>query len=344
MDCYEHGGDVYGNPGIRLDFSVNTHPLGMPQRAREALLAQAEAFSRYPDPQCRALRQALARRHGVAPENILCGNGAADLIFRICACLRPRRALTLAPTFSEYRRAVELFGGSMAEHRLREEDGFALGEDVLAALLPGAEAFFLCNPNNPTGRLAPEALLPSIARACAQNGALLVVDECFLAFTRGASLAALCREFPNLLILNAFTKFYGLAGLRLGYLLGDGALLARIEAFGAPWSVSAAAQAAGLGALAEPGWEARTLALVEGDRAFLEAGVRALGLTVFPSDANFLLCKSPVPLHEPLKRRGILVRSCANFTGLDEGYLRIGIKTREQNAALLSAMGEALHG
>lgn len=342
---YEHGGDIYGNAEIRLDFSVNVNPLGMPEAARRALFASVDAMERYPDPQCRALRQALAEKYGIAPEAILCGNGAADMIFRVCACLKPKKALTLAPTFSEYERPVKLFGGEMAEYRLKEANGFALTHDILEALTPDVELFFLCNPNNPTGRLTPFDLLRRIVAACAKNGTLLMMDECFLEFTDGPSMAPLLREFPNLLILNAFTKLYALAGLRLGYLLcADTALLSRVAAFGAEWSVSTAAQAAGLGALEEPAWAERTRSLVQGERNFMRENFTMLGLTVFPSDANFLLLKSPVPLHEPLKKRGVLVRNCANFTGLDEQFIRIGLKAREENEELLQALQEVLHG
>ena len=146
MRRYEHGGDIYGDAKIRLDFSVNTNPLGMPEAARRALFDAADALERYPDPQCRALRQALSQKYGLAPEAVLCGNGAADMIFRLCACLKPKRALALAPTFSEYERPVKLFGGKMIEYRLREGNGFALTQEILSALTPGIELFFLCNP------------------------------------------------------------------------------------------------------------------------------------------------------------------------------------------------------
>lgn len=342
---YEHGGDIYTNAEIRLDFSINVNPLGMPEAARRALFATADALTRYPDPQCRALRQALAEKYGIAPEAILCGNGAADMIFRVCACLKPKKALILAPTFSEYERPVKLFGGEMVEYRLNEADGFALTDDILEALTPDVELFFLCNPNNPTGRLAPFDLLRRIVADCAKNGTLLMVDECFLEFTDGPSMVPLLREFPNLLILNAFTKLYALAGLRLGYLLcADTGLLSRIAAFGAEWSVSAAAQAVGLAALEEPTWAERTRSLVQEERTYMRKSLTTLGLTVFPADANFLLLKSHVPLHGPLKKRGILVRNCDNFSGLNEQFIRIGLKTRDENEELLQALKVVLNG
>ena len=174
---------------------------------------------------------------------------------------------------------------------------------------------------------------------------MFVADESFLDFTEGNSLPPLLKDCPNLLILKAFTKFYAMAGLRLGYLLGEHTLLSRIALFAPPWSVSAPAQTAGLAALSvPPTWGEETRRLVRGERCFLAEALTALGLTVFPSDANFLLLKSQRPLYQPLKQRGILVRDCSNFTGLDERYIRIGLKTREENLQLLQAIREVLHG
>ena len=346
MQPYEHGGDVYGKGDIRLDFSVNTNPLGMPENVKQAILANMDGYVRYPDPHCRALVGAIAAHHGVAGENVLCGNGAADLIFRICACLKPKTVLTPAPTFSEYARSAEVFGSAIRTFSLAAEDGFALKEDFLTAITPGVNMVFLCTPNNPTGRLIPRELIRKTAEACKRIGAILVLDECFMGFTGGPSMVEELSQHPNLLILRAFTKLYAMAGLRLGYLLcADGALLKRIESFGAAWSVSAPAQAAGVAALqAEPAWGERTRALAAEERQYLSAALKELGVTVYPSDGNFLLLEWDHPLYAPLLARGIYVRPCANFTGLDERYIRIGIKTHEDNAALVRAISEVING
>ena len=345
MQRYKHGGDIYVDPGIRLDFSVNVNPRGLPEQVKTALTGQMDSFTRYPDPHCRALCAALAAHHSLSAENILCGNGAADLIFRICAWKKPEKVLVPAPTFSEYERSVRTFGGEMVEFPLREEDGFALTEDFLAALTEDIDAVFLCNPNNPTGRLVPAGLLEQIARRCTELEILMVVDECFLEFTGGQSLIPLLPDHPNLLILRAFTKLYAMAGLRLGYLLGDAEMLSEIAAYGAAWSVSAPAQTGGIAALsAEPVWTAETRKQTVAERAFLTEQLLAFGITVFPSDANFLLLKTERPLYAALKTRGILTRDCSNFSGLDERFIRVGLKTRENDRILLDEIKEALYG
>ncbi|MEA5039816.1 MAG: threonine-phosphate decarboxylase CobD [Clostridiaceae bacterium] len=341
---YEHGGDIYGGGEIRLDFSVNINPLGMPPGVKRAVAEHMGDYARYPDPHCRRLCAAIARACSVPESSVLCGNGAADLLLRFCACLRPRRVLTLAPTFSEYARTAELFGGEVREHRLLESQGFALTEAVLSDIA-GIDAVFLCNPNNPTGQLAPLSLIRQAAEECRKCGALLLVDECFLDFTDGESAIPLLAEYPNLLILRAFTKIYAMAGLRLGYLLcADKELLSRIAVFGAPWSVSAPAQAAGPAALGTPGWIEETRRFVTEERVYLTRALAELGLAVLPGDANFLLIKSETPLHSPLRARGILVRACDNFTGLNARFIRVGLKTHKENEALICAMREAIHG
>ena len=317
----------------------------MPEQVKQALASGLNSFSRYPDPQCRELRNALAGFHGIAVENILCGNGAADLIFRICAWKKPKRVLVPAPTFSEYERPVKLFGGTVEEYILREENGFELTEDFADAITEDTDMVFLCNPNNPTGRLIWAQVLDAILLRCRETGTLLVVDECFIEFTGGSSLLPKLKDNPDLLILRAFTKFYAMAGLRLGYLLGESALLREIEAYGAHWSVSGPAQTAGIAALqAEPMWTYDTRKLVADEQKFMSRQFSDRGIMAYPTDTCFMLLRSDSPLYEALKDKRILIRSCANFTGLDVRYVRIGLKTREQNQILLRALEEVLHG
>lgn len=345
MRRYEHGGDIYGG-GIKLDFSVNTNPLGMPPAVKSALAEHAEDFARYPDPRCNKLRQALAKHHDLPVDRILCGNGAADLILRICACIRGKRALVLAPTFSEYERAVKLFGGEVLVYKLDIENGFLLGEDFISALeRQKPDMVFVCNPNNPTGMLMPFEIMRETVGFCQKNGILLIVDECFIEFTDGQSVIPLLQDNPNLLVLRAFTKLYSMAGLRLGYLLGESRLLAMIESFGAAWSVSSPAQISGLASLgAEPEWTAYTKRVIAQERSFLIDELSSLGIKALPSDANFLLIESKLPLYRELRRRGILVRDCSNFTGLNGSFIRIGIKTRKENTFLIKALEEIVDG
>jgi threonine-phosphate decarboxylase len=341
----DHGGDVFAHPYIRLDCSVNLGPLGLPPAVQQAIRDHVADFAAYPDPECRALRAAIARHDGVAPAQVLCGNGATDLIYRLCTALRPRRVLVLAPTFSEYERAARLAGAEITHHRLHQSDNFAVSETVLTTIAPGLDLVFICQPNNPTGQLVDLNLMNQIVRRCAAIGAVLVCDECFLPFTTGASLLPRAAAHPGLVILRAFTKIYALAGLRLGYLVsGDQPLLDAVARAGPPWSVSAVAQVAGQAALEVGGWAEQTRAVVAAERAYLAAALTNLGLHVYPSDANYLLFTSPQPLFEPLLAAGVLIRPCDNYIGLDTTFYRTCVGPRADNTQLIEAIREVLYG
>ena len=342
---YEHGGDVYGNAHVTLDFSINTNPFGLPDAVKQALNGHADDFVRYPDPHCRALTAAIARDENVPPDWVLCGNGAADLLFRLCYAVKPRRALVCAPTFSEYERCLSQVHCAVVLHTLAEADGFALTDSILAQLVPGLDMLFLCQPNNPTGRLIPPDLLARILRRAQEIGAVTVVDECFLDFTEASSCKALLPSLDKLVVLKAFTKMYAMAGLRLGYLLcTNETLRTRIADAGACWSVSIPAQIAGEAALGITNWRTDTRRLIAAERVYLTDMLRRLGLTVYPSDANFLLLQSEIPLFDALLARGILIRPCGNYHGLCDSHYRIAVKTHNENLRLLQAIKEVLYG
>ena len=338
----QHGGDLVSYPGVELDFSINLNPLGIPAHVREAISLSLDELAGYPDPQCRALRDALAAEHDSVPERIVCGNGASDLIYRICDVVRPKKVLIPAPTFSEYERSAVLCGASVVHHQM---DDWDLTDRFIDQLSPDVDLVFLCQPNNPTGRLIDQEILLSIVNRTAEISATLVVDECFQPFTTGESLVKRTADYQHLVVLRAFTKTHSLAGLRLGYgVFGDSSLAQAVAGQGPQWNVSSIAQTAGIAALQVAGWLEATQQLVKSEREWLTTELRELGLQVCDSDANFLLFRSETALLEPLLDRGILIRSCANFQGLDNSYWRIGIKTHPENVALLTNLKEALHG
>lgn len=345
-----HGGDWAGYRAEfgcdALDFSANVSPLGLPAGVAAAITNALPTADRYPDPLCRELRAALAGAEGVPADWILCGNGAADLIFRLALAVRPRRALLPAPTFAEYEAALQTVGCAVQRVFLREENEFAVTEEFIDAVTPETDIVFLCQPNNPTGQVTPPALVERLVRRCAECGAVLVVDECFLDFLpdRDAWTAKqLLHDAPQLVILKAFTKLYAMAGVRLGYALcGDAALLEKMRGAGQPWAVSSLAQAAGLAALQETAYAGAVRALIAEQRPRMAAGLRALGLRVMDGQANYLLFRATPDFGEKLRRRGAVVRSCANYPGLDAAWYRTAVRTAEENTRLLQIMGEIL--
>ena len=342
-----HGGDIEGYRltygGEPLDFSANCNPLGLPPAVRRAILAAADEAEHYPDPLCRRLTAAIAHKEGLAPEQVLCGNGAADLIYRLALALKPALALIPTPTFTEYELALHTVGCAIRHYPLTAQNGFNFMEDILGHLDPQVDILFLCNPNNPTGITIAQDLLQRILQHCAAHNILLVMDECFNGLlnepARHTLRGSLC-AYRNLLILDAFTKLYAMAGLRLGYALSaDMELLTAMRGAGQPWAVSSLAQAAGVAALTEELYLQRSRALISGERAFLSAGLTAAGFTVLDGEANFLFFHSNiVDLAARLRARGILIRDCANYTGLTQGYYRVAVKNRAANQRLLAAI------
>lgn len=347
MEHLVHGGDWAGYRAQfgrdALDFSANVSPLGLPEGVAKAITAALPTADRYPDPLCRELRAKLALHEGVPADHILCGNGAADLIFRLVWAKKPRRALVTAPTFAEYAAALETVGCTVERFILHAADDFAMPEAFLSAIDDRVDLVFLCQPNNPTGQLTPPDLVARILQRCTVCGALLVLDECFLDFLPDHTqlTAKPLLGSGDLLILKAFTKLYGMAGVRLGYALSaDTALLDAMQHTGQPWAVSSLAQAAGLAALDETAYVEQVRALIAAQRPLLASGLRALGLRVLDGRANYLLFQGPETLGETLRQKGVVLRSCANYPGLDGSWYRTAVRTAAENEQLLQTLSE----
>lgn len=345
-----HGGDwagfetEYGR--LPLDFSANVSPLGVPQGVQDAIKAAIVTADRYPDPLCRKLCGHISKAQNIPREWILCGNGAADLIWRLAAALRPQKALLPAPTFSEYEAALCSVNCRIHRHFLSPEKDFAVDDSFAAAITEQTGMVFLCEPNNPTGRTTQMPVLQRILARCTAVGAILVVDECFGDFLDepdAHTLVSQLKKYPNLVILKAFTKLYAMAGIRLGYALcSDGTLLDRLRMAGPPWAVSTLAQAAGCAALREQPYVQSVHTLIRTQRPFLQRELRRLGLQVIEGEANYLLFRCTIPLIQPLRERGILLRGCENYPGLDNAWYRTAVRTEEENRRLLAALKEIL--
>ena len=344
-----HGGDWMGYRERfgrdALDFSANVSPLGLPEGVAQAIRDALPQADRYPDPLCRTLRAALSEAEGVPQEHILCGNGAADLIFRLVWAAKPHKALVTAPTFAEYASALETAGGEVKRFFLDEANDFVPTDAIVDAVDESIDMVFLCQPNNPTGQLASPDLVAKLLRRCEECGAILTVDECFLDFLPDAdqwTVKPLLKS-NSLIILKAFTKLYGMAGVRLGYCLcADTVLLETMRNAGQPWAVSSLAQAAGVAALRETAYVAQVRALIAEQKPKLIAGLRALGLRVIEGRANYLLLQGQETLGEQLRQKGVVLRSCANYPGLDASWYRTAVRTGPENEQLLKTMREVL--
>jgi histidinol-phosphate aminotransferase len=336
------------SPEDVVDFSVNTNPLGPPPGALAAVRALgATDLARYADPAAAPLRRTLAERLAIAPDQIVVGNGSAELIWLLALAFvqpAPSTVLIAGPTFGEYERASRLLGASVTCHLAAASNGF---EPDLAGLAEQVRrerpsVVWLCNPNNPTGHYVGYRQIETLMHACVAAGTLLVVDEAYLAFVeRPDSLLDLLPS-GHLFLLRSMTKDYALAGLRLGYGLGTRQMVDLLHRVQPPWSVNVAAQVAGLASLADEAHLARARAEVWAARAALAAGIEQLGLRYVPPAANFLLVEvgNARQVCAQMLAKGFALRDCTSF-GLPD-YVRIGVRTRPECARLLAAMGEVL--
>lgn len=337
-----HGGDIYRNK-VWLDYSVNVNLLGMPEGVRRALLDAVDQCHCYPDLEQEELREAISGMTGVPSEQLLCGNGASELFLAILRALQPKRILLPVPSFLGYEQAAAGTGARILPYEMKRDDGFCLTEDVLEALTGAVDLLILANPNNPVGNRIPSSLLERILCRCRELGIWVILDECFLEFTgreEACSYLRRTKEFPRLLVVRAFTKIFAIPGVRLGYLAcGQEQMRAQIRAQLPEWNVSVFAQRAGVAATRETDYLSRSVACCQREREWLKLGLERLGFFVYPSEANYLLLHTELPLAGDLLGRGILIRDCGNYRGLPGGHFRIAVRGREDNERLLAEIG-----
>ncbi|WP_245904580.1 threonine-phosphate decarboxylase CobD [Billgrantia lactosivorans] len=339
-----------------IDFSANLNPLGPPSWLPERLAASVAELARYPDPDYREARDAIAHAEGLGPEQVRLTNGGAEAIFLAVALLARQgvaRATIVQPTFGEYERACRHYGIAVEPLALTGER-FMLDEARAAGAMRDAGALFLCRPNNPTGTLIEREIIERLLVAGRRHGAMLVVDEAFVDFvTPDERLTPLLARFDNLLLLRSMTKLYAIPGLRLGYLLGSAAAVNAIVELQPPWSVNALAAGLVAPLLADRDYLARTRAWLDAERPWLQGELETLRLNVVPSRANFLLFQnarrrearggSMPALLEHLARGGILVRHTHHFFGLEGAWLRVAVRSRPENRALVEAIARWRH-
>ncbi len=325
------------DPGEVLDFSSNINPYAPPPDVLQ--VAHQLDFSPYPDRDAIQLRRVIGERFRLDPDQIVVGNGAAELIWLtlFTFCAPGGRVLVLGPTFGEYERCAALMGAEIHKQDAVETEGFQPDTDKIERSLRGLRPrlFIACSPNNPTGVILPPASVLRWAERYPGTG--FIIDEAYLPFTpRFDSLMG--SPAPNLLVLRSLTKDFGLAGLRLGFAAGPRDLITAVANVRPAWNVNAVAQAAGVAALQAPHFFEDSLQQLAEDKINLLAGLRAAGYAPLPSAAHYFLMHvgdAKVFRQRLLAEYSIQVRDCASF-GLP-AYVRIATRTPEDNARLIEA-------
>jgi histidinol-phosphate aminotransferase len=332
------------SPGA-IKLASNENPLGPSPKAIERITAHLPSISLYPDPTCVELREKLAPRLGVDPEQIIVGNGSDELLVFIAgAYVEPGMStLTADTTFSEYTFATTLFGGT-TRYAPMQDGRFDLS--AMAEMIDESTAVaFICNPNNPTGTYITRSELAEFLRAVPDH-VLVVVDEAYNEYAEAEDYthaAELVDSYPNLLVLRTFSKIYGLAGLRIGYGVASGKIVSDLRLTKEPFNVNSVAQAAAIGALDDEGFLAHSRATNAAGKELLYRSLDELGIHYYPTQANFIcmhLRKDSMDVFRTLMDRGITIRPLASF-GLDE-WIRLTIGTDEQNRFFLARLREVL--
>ncbi|QEG38209.1 5,6-dimethylbenzimidazole synthase [Roseimaritima ulvae] len=339
-----HGGIDHGeletrgiDPQSLVDLSSNILFVEPPETVRNAI--QAADFSQYPDRDCTLLRQTLSDRHGIDHDDLLIGNGCCELIHLLAAAhlKQDDRALVVGPTFSEYARASELAGATVHEVRAAAQHGFAVPIDAIEGELQSDDyaIAWICNPNNPTGQSLSAAVLKRWIDRHAQT--LFAIDESYIDFTE-ATESLIEQRHNNLIVLRSMTKFYALAGLRLGYAVASPGVLEPMRARRLPWSVNAIAQVAGVAALQTQSHYDEALDRMRAQRTRLIGELQRHGFSPLPTDTGFFLLpvEDAVEFRDQLLEGGILVRACSSF-GIDK-HVRIAVGNQTATNRLLKVV------
>ncbi len=359
-----HGGDIdgvsrrYGIPvGELVDFSASLNPAGLPAAALARLrreVVDAGALSRYPDPQYAELRAVLAARLDVPGECLTIANGAAALLGAAVRALGPRTCLLVVPAFAGHGRALDAAGCRAERFAVSAADGFRLDVAACGAAIERLrpDLCLVTNPHNPSGALLAAAEVLRLAEVAARAGVRLIVDEAFIDFAPRDSVAPDAARSSGLVVIRSLTKFYGMASLRVGYAVSAPATAAAIGAHLPAWPVTTLAASAAAEAVRDDEYGARTLATVALERMWLRDALGAMGVDACPSAANFLLLTLPpgsacsaCVRDRLIGRHHLIVRDCRSFEGLTDGRtIRVGIRTRDDNARLVRALEIELRG
>ena len=343
-----HGGiystDMKLDPKI-VDFSSNVNPLGFPYSVKNVIKKNISLLSVYPDPNSSKLKDNLEKYIGIPKRQIVIGNGATEIIYNFCKVFirKNNRVIIPTPTFGEYEAAALLQGG-----RISYLKTINLNEKIpeLQHMITKNNCIFLCNPNNPTGSLIKRKNILKILETAHDKSALVFLDECFIELVpeSNESLILDLKEFDNLFILRSLTKSFGLAGLRIGYGLGNKKIIDVLTRINIPWNVNALAQKAASAALSSKSHLYKTRKLIKNELTFLTSSISKIrNFSCYPSSTNFILLESKInskTVQRKLIAKKLLIRDCSTFHGLDNKFIRIAVRTHKENVKLVRALEE----
>lgn len=352
LDSCSHGG-IYSTKNylkVKIDFSSNVNPLGISRQVLKEIRKNIKQISHiYPDSNCNLLKKNIAdyTEHGIDKDWISVGNGATELIHNFAKAVSLKNSIIIYPTFCEYELASKRCGMKIDYIPLSKKLQIQANLVLEKSKINPNSLIFICNPNNPTGQVNTD-IIEKIVSCIDSSKTILLLDESFIEFLNDIerkSLISKIKEYKNLAILRSMTKSYGLAGLRLGYLIAHPYLIQKLKSFQIPWSVNGIAQIAGIAALKDQVHISRAKKIIQKERNYMyktlnkkESNTHALR-----SDVNFFLIKlkniNSIAYQKILLNiHGILVRDCSSFTGMSTDFIRVAVRTHRDNVILLKAI------
>ena len=363
-----HGGNIYKifrekNIDKILDYSSNINPYGVPENLKKEIFEKLFVLERYPDPDYIELREKIAEKNNLNIENIIVGNGATEIIFLFMKILSPKKVLIVSPTFGEYERAIKastLAADSLEINyfELKEAENFVLNiKNLETELENNYDLLILCNPNNPTGQFLKLKKLEEILKICEQKNTKLFVDEAFVEFVEdweNESIINSKENKENLFVIRAFTKFFAIPGLRLGYgICFNNNLLKKMLEKKEPWSVNNIADLAGKTVLDDENYIQKTKEWIKDQKKYMHENLNKIeGLRAYKTEVNFILLKiednllekglDVKNLRKKMLEKGILIRDASNFIYLNKHYFRLAIKDKLNNEKVIETLTSIL--
>ncbi|UCC58945.1 MAG: threonine-phosphate decarboxylase [Candidatus Bathyarchaeum sp.] len=358
LSPYFHGGNVwelsekYNIPLDQLiDFSISTNPLGVPEKALQNIRQSLNLISHYPDPDHEWLLEALSNSADVEPDNVIVGNGSTELIYLFTEVFIESgyEVIIPVPTFSEYKAATERFGGNMTFINCDPAKNFQLNfEELKRAISKKTRIIFLCNPNSPTGCLHEKDDILRFIGFAAEKNVLVFLDEDYIDFvddSKRYSMAEYVGDYDNLFVLRSLTKFFGLAGARIGFGIASPTLVEILRRAKMPWSVNSLAMFGAVEAVKDEDFIKKSRLLLQRSKREMLEMFRAIPwLKVYPSETNFLLVEiiqgelTSTQLQKGLAKRGFLIRDCKDFDGLHHRFFRVTVRRPEENIKLIETI------
>jgi threonine-phosphate decarboxylase len=352
IDSCSHGG-IYSTKNyfnVKIDFSSNINPLGISRQVLKEIRKNIKQISHiYPDSNCNLLKKNIADyiEHGIDNNWISVGNGATELIHNFAKAVSLKNSIIIYPTFCEYELASKRCGMKIDYIPLSKKLKIQANLIIEKSKINPNSLIFICNPNNPTGQVNTE-LIEKIVSCIDSSKTILLLDESFIEFLddiERKSLISKIKEYKNLAILRSMTKSYGLAGLRLGYLIAHPHLIQKLKSFQIPWSVNGIAQIAGIAALKDQVHISRTKKIIQKERNYMYKTLnkKECNIHALRSDVNFFLIKlkniNSISYQKILLNiHGILVRDCSSFTGMSTDFIRVAVRTHRDNVTLIKAI------